>query len=316
MRQTGNEKQKIVEIAAALFAAALLLSACDGRAQKAPKTPVLNVTVDVAKPVKTFRPAETLGAGVDGHERGDIAKIYRPANLAAMRSTGFGPLSYRLRTELGIEAWHWNPAGSWSDPKNRSGYWTSADRTAAPLVISNGYSLPRRGNTNDQANNRGYSRLDDGDANTFWKSNPYLDSHFTGEDDALHPQWVILDFGKAVPLNAIRIAWGTPFALRYQIEYRTGGDPINFMARPNGAWRPFPLGAKMDGAEGNAVLRLCETPIQTRYLRVLLTESSKTAPPGSTDIRDRLGYAIREIYAGAFNAQGRFTDLNPAWKKQ
>ena len=267
------------------------------------------VTVNTAKPVKTFRPSEALGAGVDGHERGDIAKTYKPANIAAMRSAGFGPLSYRLRTELGIEAWHWNSAGVWSDPKNKSGYWTSAEKTDAPQRISNGYSLPRRGNTNDQANNRGYSRLDDGDANTFWKSNPYLDSHFTGESDAVHPQWVILDFGETVSLNAIRIAWGTPFALRYQIEYRTGGDPINFTARPNGAWKPFPLGVKTDGAGGAAALRLCETPLRTRYVRVLLTEPSKTAPPGSTDLRDALGYAIREIYAGNLDAQGRFTDL-------
>ena len=292
-----------------LLASALLLLAASGQSQRALKSNIATVTVDAEKPVNTFRPSEALGAGVDGHEAGDIAKIYRPANLAAMRSAGFGPLSYRLRTELGIEAWHWNPAGAWSDPKNQSGYWTSADQTNAPLRISNGYSLPRRGSATDQANNRGYSRLDDGDPKTFWKSNPYLDSHYTGESDALHPQWVMLDFGKSVPIGAIRLVWGTPFAVRYRVEYRTKGNPVNFSARPDGEWRTFPLGVVESGKGDDALLRLSRTPITTRYLRVLLTESSKTAPPGSTDIRDSLGYAIREIYAGNFDARGRFTDL-------
>src|SRR2546422_7282410 len=36
----------------------------------------------------------------------------------------------------------------------------------------------------------GYSRLDDRDLQSYWKSNPYLTKEFTGEDDSLHPQWV------------------------------------------------------------------------------------------------------------------------------
>ena len=270
----------------------------------------VTVTVDTSRSLHQFRPSEALGAGVDGHEKGDIRRIYTAANSAAMRSAGFGPLSYRLRTELGIEAWHWNSAGSWSDPQTRSGYWTSADKTGPPLTISNGFSLPRRGSTNDQANNRGYSRLDDGDANTFWKSNPYLDSHYTREDDALHPQWVMLDFGKPVSLNALRIRWGTPFALRYQIQcWTAGGDPIFLGPRVEGGWRVFPLGVMAGGKGGDSTLRLSRRPLRTRYLRILLTESSKTAPSGSTDLRDGLGYAIREIYAGYFDPRGRFVDL-------
>ena len=325
MQKTENRKQKTGDAIPALIAAklshgrgvllfallfvALLFLLTAAPSQSAPKTEITTVTVDATRPVHSFRPSEALGAGVDGREKGDTAKTYQAVNLAAMRSAGFGPLSYRLRTELGIEAWHWNSAGDWSDPKNQNGYWISAERTKSSLQISNGFRLPRRGNTTDQANNRGYSRLDDGDANTFWKSNPYLDSHFTGESDALHPQWVLLNFGKSVPLNAVRIAWGVPFARRYQIEYWTAGDPINLGPEPSGIWKPFPQGAKTNGAGGGVKIRLSEKPIRTRYLRILLTESSKTAPPGSTDIRDGLGYAIREIYAGSIDAQGHFTDF-------
>ena len=65
------------------------------------------------------------------------------------------------------------------------------------IRYSYGYALPRRGFTrNDGTDNVGFSRLTDGDLNTFWKSNPYLTQHFTGESDALHPQWVVIDLAQ------------------------------------------------------------------------------------------------------------------------
>ena len=221
----------------------------------------VNVTVDLtAGPINTFTPAAALGGTVDGHSRGDSAAIYRPATLRAMRSAGLHSISYRLRTELGIEAWHWNPQGRWSDAKHHRGYWTSDDRPGAPIPTSYGYRLPRRGNTIDQAEDNGYSRLADGDLNTFWKSNPYLDRRYTGENNSRHPQWVIADLGKRIPVNAIRIVWGIPYAVRYRVQYWKGKDPEDPGAHPEGRWQAFSRGGSVEGRGGDVTLRLAPDP--------------------------------------------------------
>ncbi len=81
---------------------------------------------------------------MDGQEQGDRDRQLTPSNIAAMLSTGFKSVTYRLRTELAIDAWHWNPAGAWSDPTSKQGYWTSDAGTAQPIQLSYGYKLPRR----------------------------------------------------------------------------------------------------------------------------------------------------------------------------
>ncbi len=281
---------------------------------QSPHTQTSIVTVQVTpRPANTFIPIQALGAGVDGLEQGRVAEVYTPTNLKAMRSAGLGALTYRLRTELGVEAWHWNPAGVWSEPDKAQGYWTSEARPQGPLSVCYGYKLPRRGSTVDQANNDGYSRLDDGDAKTFWKSNPYLDTHFTGEDNARHPQWALINLGRNRPVNAIQIAWAEPYAVRYQIQYwqgDSGGEDAQSLDDTfgDGAWRTFPAGAVTRGQGGQVLLRLAPLPRPIRFVRLWMTQSSGTAPPGSSDVRDGLGYAIREIGLGQMNGQSRFQD--------
>src|SRR5262249_9077677 len=157
------------------------------------------------------------------------------------------------------------------------------------------------------------SRLDDGDPATFWKSNPYLDEHYTGEADDLHPQWVIIDLGEPKPVDTIRILWGQPYATRYQVEYGTPADPtldedLSLSPYDPGFWHVFPLGSGLKGAGGEISVRLAAKPLRVRYVRILMLESSHTAPPHSQDVRDHLGYAVREVALGWTSNGGQFHD--------
>lgn len=219
------------------------------RESSAAERPDLTITVEATRPLAAFVPEEAFGAGLDGLDMGDTARAYTPGNIKAMAGAAYKRLAYRLRTELAIEAWHWNDAGTWSDPANCQGYWTSSDRADGPLIKSHGYRLPRRGNTFDQAGNDGYSRLNDGDETTFWKSNPYLDAHFTGEDNAVHPQWMIIDFGEPRKVDALRILWGDPYAVRLEAQYWDGKNVeyLNDLGEESGG-RSSTAGSRMERA--------------------------------------------------------------------
>ena len=260
---------------------------------------MVSVVVSAEHPVNRCVPREALGAGVDGHEKGECARMFTDKNITEMLSAGLGPLTYRLRTELGDEAWHWNPRGTWSDPGHKCGYWTSDDSLGEPINVSYGYHLPRRGNTIDQANDDGYSRIADGDKESFWKSNPYLDSHFTGESDDAHPQWVIIDLGRHKPVNAIRIRWATPYAKQYKVEYWPGDDPMHLHPDDNNDdWLPF-AHETIENAQGrDQLIRLSERQRSVQFVRIVMSNSSHTSTQGLDDIRDSLGFAIREIELG------------------
>jgi hypothetical protein len=228
-------------------------------------------------------------------------------NINLMLSAGLRPLTYRLRTELGIETWHWNPKGRWSDPANNCGYWISDESLGEPVNVSYGYRLPRRGNTIDQANNDGYSRLTDGDRDSFWKSNPYLDSRFTGK--AENPQWIVIDLGRPRPINAIRVEWAAPYATDYRVEYWPGEDPMHLHPDQHDDWIPFAGGNVRNANGGTETIRLSEQPVRAQFVRLVMSHSSHTAVASSEDIRDYLGFAVREIGLGTVTASGVFHDL-------
>jgi hypothetical protein len=267
------------------------------------------VEVDTSHATNRFVPKETLGAGVDRIGVEAIDKDLIQPTLEQTQASGWQPVSYRQNTDLAVEAWHWNPVGTWSDAGNK-GYFVGSAAPTETIRYSYGYALPRRGFTrNDGTGNAGFSRLTDGDLNSFWKSNPYLTQRFTGETDALHPQWIVLDLAQVQQVDSIRIAWGEPFAKKYVIQYWTGGDdPIHGPTR--GIWQTFLQGTANDGRGKTETLRLSGTPIPVRFVRIWMTESSNTCDAdGPSDPRNCVGYAIREIYLGTTTSDGVFHDL-------
>src|ERR1700693_1924545 len=141
----------------------------------------------------TIKPTEALGAGIDRLPYGAADKLFVDDTIKQILSAGWQTVTYRQNTELHVEAWHWNPQGTWSDPSGK-GYFTGSATPTEMIRYSYGYGLPTRGFTpKDGTGNAGFSRLTDGDLDTFWKSNPYLAQRFTGESDGLHPQWVVMD---------------------------------------------------------------------------------------------------------------------------
>ena len=287
------------------------------------------ITVDLSHPINRFRPAQALGGAIDGHDKGTNDIQLLPPNIQAMLSAGLKSLTYRLRTELAGDAWHWNPHGSWSEEQNRRGYWTSDSELTQPISLSYGYRLPRRGNTIDQANDDSYSRIDDDNPQTFWKSDPYLDQKFTKESNVIHPQWIVVEFEKPKSINAVRILWGEPFATCYRVQYGNFDDVSDIALNPAGTWLDFPAGREVSAkvlknneraalavrtrasalpvSEQDVLLRVSRTPIKARWLRILMTESA-AGGCDSRDIRDCVGFAVRELFAGVIDAKGEFHD--------
>lgn len=272
--------------------------------------PPIAVRVDTLHRVQTMRPLRALGTSVDSDPKGHLDQIYSPANTQLMLSTGLGTLTYRLYTELSIQDWHWNPDGTYSDAVNKRGYWTSSATPSATTVTDSfGYRLPRRGSSRDQGADDGYSRIDDGDSSTYWKSDPYLSHAYTGEPDSANPQWVVAQFLTPQRVDAVRIHWMNPFAKQYAVQYWTGTQDV--MLHPSSAtWKTFPSGAVAAGHGGVATIRLAAAPVRTNAVRILMTQSSGTCDAnGSGDARNCAGYAVEDVAVGSIAASGTFRDL-------
>ena len=171
-----------------------------GYGQVTKKVPTVRVDTTPGHEVNTFDPDQAIGSSMDNLPYGAIDKIYSPAIIKQCLSAGYGPITYRNNTELRMAAWHWNENGAWSDAAHKSGYFTGSTELKAPVRYIRSYSLPHRGFTRSGG---GASATLQGSGVTYWKSNPYLTSKFTGEDDALHPQWVVMDLGAANPVSAL-----------------------------------------------------------------------------------------------------------------
>ena len=286
----------------------LLILGCTSASLGAAQT--VQVDATPSHVVNKFSPLHALGSTVDRVPSNATDMFFRPDQIQQVQSAGWGVISYRQNTDLFVQAWHWNPKGTWSDPAGK-GYFTG-DATPTQQMIGHtyGYSLRHRGFTrNNGTEFDGFSRLDDGDTESYWKSNPYLTQAFTGEDDSLHPQWVAINLEKKESVNAIRIAWAEPYAQSYKIQQWVGdGDAMD--EQDKGVWKDFSSGVATNGRGGSATIRLNTSPVETKYVRILMTQSSNTCDShGSSDRRNCVGYAIRELYLGTIGEDGQFSDL-------
>src|ERR1022692_712513 len=192
--------------------------------------PMGTVQVDATRghAINSFDPDSALGSSIDVLSHDGIDKVYTPHIIQESLSAGWGPISYRNNTELRMAAWHWTENGTWSDAAHRSGYFTGSTELKDPIRSILAYALPHRGFATSG------DRPIQGPNLTYWKSNPYLTGKFTGESDALHPQWVVIDLKAEKPVSAVRIAWASPYATTYQVEYWTGADALDFDGGPKG----------------------------------------------------------------------------------
>ena len=269
----------------------------------APSTAVVHVDANPKHILNSFDPDLSLGSSVDVLSRSGIDQVYTPHIIQESLSAGWGPITYRNNTELRMAAWHWTENGTWSNAAHRSGYFTGSTELKDPTRYILAYALPHRGFSTSG------DRPIQGPNLTYWKSNPYLTSKFTHEPDSLHPQWVVVDLRSPQPVNEVQIIWADPYAVTFQIEYWEGTNALDFDRGPNGSWKTFPNGAFQNAKGGASTLKIYNAAITTRYLRVLMTASSSTCDEhGSSDIRNCVGYAIREIHAGSVDASGAFTD--------
>jgi hypothetical protein len=230
-------KRLLISIAAGFTFAMCVGSACGQTTVSSPQVPAIgtvHVDANPAHVINSFDPDRALGSSLDVLSRAGIDKVHSPHIVQESLSAGWGPITYRNNTELRMGAWHWTENGTWSDAAHQSGYFTGSTDLKDPIRYILAYALPHRG----------FSTSGDepvpGPNLSYWKSNPYLTSRFTGESDALHPQWVVVDLRAPKSVNAIRIAWASPYAVTYQVEYWEGKDALDFDRGPSGQWKLFP----------------------------------------------------------------------------
>ncbi len=257
--------------------------------------------------LNTIDPDTATGAWMDDLSKNQVDHLSQPETIQGIRNLGWGSITMRNNSELRLAAWHWNENGTWSDPINHRGYYAGSATPGTPIRYGYSYSLPHR-----DFMTSGDSPLVAG-LQSYWKSNPYLTCHFTGESDALHPQWIVIDMGKARAVDAIHIQWVNPYAVTYAVQYWVGDDnALDWDMGPNGVWKPFPHGTVIHGTGGDVHLQLCDAPTAVRFVRVLMTESSNTPDThGAEDIRNGVGYALQTLSVGTMD-KGSYVIVYPA----
>ena len=81
---------------------------------------------------------------MDRIPRAATDKVFTEPILKQILSAGWQTVTYRQNTELFVEAWHWNPQGTWSQPGDK-GYFVGNATPTEMIRHSYGYPLPHQG---------------------------------------------------------------------------------------------------------------------------------------------------------------------------
>src|SRR5580658_3080023 len=204
--------------------------------------PMVCVDLTPEHAVNSIDPDTATGAWMDVLSKSEVDNLTRPETIQGIKNLGWGSITMRNNSELRLAAWHWNENGTWSDPATKSGYYAGSADLGEPIRYGYSYSLPHRDfmTSGDSPLVAGFQ--------SYWKSNPYLTTHFTGESDTLHPQWVVIDMGTARAVNALHIQWVNPYAVVYVVHYWVGdNNAMDWDMGPNGIWKAFSSGAVLNG---------------------------------------------------------------------
>jgi hypothetical protein len=134
---------------------AVLIAACISSGASASGLKVDHIEINTSSSIASFKPGGAFGVAIDGGAKDESRPVFMRGNRHALVAIGANRVAYRLRTELGIEAWHWSAHGHWSDDPRKQGYWIGDPTVVDKSNVSFGYRLPRRGNTFDEANDDG-----------------------------------------------------------------------------------------------------------------------------------------------------------------
>ena len=167
--------------------------------------------------------------------------------------------NYFLRYPGGSSSddYHWNGTGTY----NSSGYWVP-DNTNYSTGFPDNETY--RGTTSSYGTP---SLITDGNSSTAWLSN--VDTDFPNQ------QWAELNLTTAAYVNAVTLAWGTPYATSFQVQYwPSSGWPPPLSDNSSNQWITTSAGT-ITGAGGTQGVVF--TGVTAQYFRVFMTASSAGA---------------------------------------
>ena len=226
------------------------------RAQTLPAT----ITINAAVTVNSFAPISLFGNNA-AYWIGETDNMKVQPQVQAA-----GNYFIRYPGGSSSDDYHWNGTGNGTytvggkTGYDANGYWQPSGTIWSYGFVGN---ETFRGTTSSYGNP---SHLTDGNTATTWMSN--------ADTDFSNHQWAELDLSSSAPVNAITIAWGTPYATSFQVQYwpYTGYPPPYSSGRAESTWITAGTFSGSGGTQGFGF------PAATaQYWRILMTASSAGA---------------------------------------